>query len=663
MRHPLSFALVLLTLSMHTAAAYAACGVSTASFAKDDVADDDYWGEPVGTQTLTNTLRQRLRLDGATNAVCGIDVKLYREANAAGQLHFELWNDALTARVDGGSDSASIDLATLPTAVPTAYTFVAWSGFALPAGNYWLAVRGTTSTTTRMLLRAKTTNRAYPDGTSNLAYELFRNNASLASDLVFRLYDDAGGLPTPTATPTATATRTATPTPTPAATGTPTATVTAVPTVTVAATATVVATASPTSTALPTATPTPVATATATASATATPVATATPAATATATGTRTATRTPTATPTASRTATPVPTPTTTRTATPAPTPTGDTIAAHQVKQTLPIKLGTSGGSVSDISKLYCCGGTLGSAVTCNGAVHILSNNHVLARSGGAAPGEDTVQPGLIDTGCGGTNSNVVGDFLGDLVPLGSNVDAALSLARAGAVSPTGEILGIGAPCATPKAPAIGMAVVKSGRTSGVTTGQVQALNASISVQYQVGCNQGKKFTVAYQNQVTITPGTFLQSGDSGSLMLTDDANHQPVGLLYAGSSSVAIANPIQDVIDAFLPKCGNAFGFVGGTCGASAFAAEPAAPTGGAVAAATAVKERHARGLMTHPGVLGVGVGVAAERSDQATVVIYVDRGRARPTLPATLDGVRVDVIDTDPFVAMTGSCAPAPR
>ena len=327
------------------------------------------------------------------------------------------------------------------------------------------------------------------------------------------------------------------------------------------------------------------------------------------------------------------------------------------------IKLGTSGGSVSDISKLYCCGGTLGSAVTCNGAVHILSNNHVLARSGGASPGEDTVQPGLIDTGCGGTNSNVVGDFLGDLVPLGSNVDAALSLARAGAVSPTGEILGIGVPCATPKAPAIGMAVVKSGRTSGVTTGQVQALNASISVQYQVGCNQGKKFTVAYQNQVTITPGTFLQSGDSGSLMLTDDANHQPVGLLYAGSSSVAIANPIQDVIDAFLPKCGNAFGFVGGTCGASAFAAEAAAPTGGAVAAATAVKERHAAGLMTHPGVLGVGVGVAAGRSDQTTVVIYVDRGRPRPTLPATLDGFRVDVVDTDPFVAMTGSCAPARR
>jgi hypothetical protein len=328
------------------------------------------------------------------------------------------------------------------------------------------------------------------------------------------------------------------------------------------------------------------------------------------------------------------------------------------VKQALPIKLGTSGGSVADISKLYCCGGTLGSAVTCNGAVHILSNNHVLARSGGAAAGEDTVQPGLIDTGCSGSNSNVVGDYLGDLVPLGSNVDAALSLARAGAVSSTGEIIGIGVPCGTPKAAAVGMAVVKSGRTSGVTAGQVQAVNASVSVQYQVGCNQGKKFTVGYQNQVTITPGTFLQSGDSGSLMLTNDANHQPVGLLYAGSSSIAIANPIQDVINAFLPKCGNAFGFVGGTCGASAFAAEAAPPAGGAPATATAVKERHAAVLMARPGVLGVGVGVAADRPDEAILVIYVDRGRPRPSIPAAIEGIRVEVVDTDPFVAMTGSC-----
>ncbi|HLG14060.1 MAG TPA: hypothetical protein VJH03_05950 [Blastocatellia bacterium] len=42
---------------------------------------------------------------------------------------------------------------------------------------------------------------------------------------------------------------------------------------------------------------------------------------------------------------------------------------------------GVSGGNVNDISKRFCCSGTLGSLVTSGGANYILSNNHVLARS------------------------------------------------------------------------------------------------------------------------------------------------------------------------------------------------------------------------------------------------------------------------------------------
>jgi hypothetical protein len=125
--------------------------------------------------------------------------------------------------------------------------------------------------------------------------------------------------------------------------------------------------------------------------------------------------------------------------------------AAHRAKQALPIKLGTSGGSVSDSSKAFCCGGTLGAAVLCNGTMHLLSNNHVVGRSGTAVAGEDTLQPGLIDTSCRAAGSNIVGDYLGNLVPLGTaNVDAALSVARSGAVSSTGQILNIGSPCTRP---------------------------------------------------------------------------------------------------------------------------------------------------------------------------------------------------------------------
>ncbi|RKZ06076.1 hypothetical protein DRQ32_11625, partial [bacterium] len=42
----------------------------------------------------------------------------------------------------------------------------------------------------------------------------------------------------------------------------------------------------------------------------------------------------------------------------------------------------------------------------------------------------------------------------------------------------------------------------------------------------------------------------FLAGGDSGSLMVEDVSNNpRAVGLLFAGSSRTAIANPIGDVL------------------------------------------------------------------------------------------------------------------
>jgi len=45
------------------------------------------------------------------------------------------------------------------------------------------------------------------------------------------------------------------------------------------------------------------------------------------------------------------------------PTLHADGGAAHQVKQTAPIKMGTSGGSSNDRNALFCCSGTLGALV------------------------------------------------------------------------------------------------------------------------------------------------------------------------------------------------------------------------------------------------------------------------------------------------------------
>lgn len=330
-----------------------------------------------------------------------------------------------------------------------------------------------------------------------------------------------------------------------------------------------------------------------------------------------------------------------------------DSGAIHKTKQTPPVKMGTSGGSLDDHSNAFCCGGTLGSAVNYNGALHILSNNHILARSGSAVAGEDTLQPGLIDTGCNGANSNIVGDFIGNVVPLGTaNVDVGLSLARTGQVDTTGAILDIGAPCNTIQAPTVGLAVKKSGRTSGLTTGNITSINTSVSIQYQKGCNSGKKFVISYTNQ--IVTGAMSAGGDSGSLLVSNDGTPNPVGLLYAGSSSTTIYNPAQDVKNAL----GTTFSFVGTTCVAAAAAGEAVAaarPSDDDLSAALRIKVEHENELFRHPGVLGVGVGATENDPEEAAIVVFFEspRGAVPKTFPTELDGTKVRVIFTDTIVA----------
>jgi hypothetical protein len=80
----------------------------------------------------------------------------------------------------------------------------------------------------------------------------------------------------------------------------------------------------------------------------------------------------------------------------------------------------------------------------------------------------------------------------------------------------------------------------------------VNGLNATISVTYENECAGGTAFTKTFTGQIVISNpnSAFLAGGDSGSLMVEDAAtNPRPVGLLYAGSSTSAIANPIGEVL------------------------------------------------------------------------------------------------------------------
>jgi hypothetical protein len=311
---------------------------------------------------------------------------------------------------------------------------------------------------------------------------------------------------------------------------------------------------------------------------------------------------------------------------------------------------GVSGGNVNDHSTAFCCSGTLGSLVSGGGSLYILSNNHVLARSGQAAGGEDISQPGLIDNGCG--IAEVVADFTA-APALGSNVDAAVAALRAGGMNTTGAIEGIGTISSVVKAAAVGLSVTKSGRTTGTTTGTVSSVNTSVNVQYQKGCGKGKKFTVSYTNQVVITPGSFSAGGDSGSLILSNNSCHQPVALLYAGSSSTTIGNPIGEVLTKVGTALGSSVSFVGGSCSAMVEPAGDEWVADDQLEYATNVKERHAARLMADAAVMAVGVGADAADTGRAAIVIILEEGRAHAPLPSELDGVRVRVLRSDPIRA----------
>ncbi len=247
---------------------------------------------------------------------------------------------------------------------------------------------------------------------------------------------------------------------------------------------------------------------------------------------------------------------------------------SHTAKQTPPIQLGTSGGWSKDLANGYCCGGTLGSLIQINGAQYILSNYHVFESDivpGGnntiATTGDPIIQPGLIDVGCNAGQAQTVGTLYKLSSLPDSNVDCSLAQVVPGMVSTDGSILQIGTISQATVAPFLNQAVKKSGRTTGLTTSSISGLNATISVQYENECAGGVAFTKTFTGQIVIanSASRFLNSGDSGSLMVENvSTNPRAVGLLFAGSSTSAIANPIDQVLSFIGGKLGGTATMVG---------------------------------------------------------------------------------------------------
>jgi len=196
----------------------------------------------------------------------------------------------------------------------------------------------------------------------------------------------------------------------------------------------------------------------------------------------------------------------------------------------------------------------------------ILSNNHVLANQNNALLGDSILQPGPYDGGNINNPDHHVATLY-DFVPIAFDgsanaMDAAVALTTdidTGFATPTGD--GYGAPSSTIVVEAgleVGEPVQKYGRTTQWTHGSITSLNATVTVCYETRIVKGRLKCVksaVFTGQVMIQgPGgaSFSAGGDSGSLIVTDDSNRNPVALLFAGSDTHTIATPIDRVLSHF---------------------------------------------------------------------------------------------------------------
>lgn len=341
-----------------------------------------------------------------------------------------------------------------------------------------------------------------------------------------------------------------------------------------------------------------------------------------------------------------------------------------QLPQSTPMKLGTSGGNASDLLMNGgniggCCSGTLGSLLSRDGNFYILSNNHVLDKSGQGSTGDPIVQPGLGDVNCQVQDTATVA-HLSQAPLMQSNVDAAIAAIVPGEVDMSGAILdlaGVNQPAApsstladAPTALSSHEQVAKVGRSSGLTCGSIESVAADIIVHYETSCGSTTQFQVSYTNQIVITGGVFSEPGDSGSLVVTADTA-RPLGLLYAGNSSSTALNPIQDVLSALKdPSTGEAPQIVGGAdhavgCPTSGQATVASAQTltsqldVNALQRAEVVKAQYEPQLLQNPVVSTVSVGASEDDPGQPAVMVHVKASSQIP-VPHQVGGVRTKVI-----------------
>lgn len=333
---------------------------------------------------------------------------------------------------------------------------------------------------------------------------------------------------------------------------------------------------------------------------------------------------------------------------------------ANNILYQRPIPLGVSGGNKNSVrksgSQLECCGGTLGCLVSNGSTKYILSNYHVLVNEPGTI-GDPIIQPGLLDSNCSAT-----GDVIATLAKwepikpqvsqsdkIFNYIDAAIAEVIPGKVRDDGYIEGIGLVNTQPAEVKLGMKVIKSGRTTGVTYGRIVGIDANVLVTYEKSCGSNETYQALFSNQIIIEPNTeknpsFSLSGDSGSLVVTED-ELLPVGLLFAGSDKHTYANPISHVINTF------GVSIVGVSGKATPLPCNDQIVCDNSnsydINKAIEVKKAFLPILINYNSFIG---SYLTKSDDKYKIVVMVDKGHSKDVaeLPSKLCGVDIEITET---------------
>jgi hypothetical protein len=223
-------------------------------------------------------------------------------------------------------------------------------------------------------------------------------------------------------------------------------------------------------------------------------------------------------------------------------------VSAQRKQKVRPLVGGTSlSAYVTKGAGIYLYAGTLG-MITYNNK--ILSNAHVIAMNPETSeflnPGTAIIQPG---SGDGGRLRDKVGSLEAyipiDFTPGATNyADAAIGSVDSGVNASAGEQFSEAGDYWIEgwTEVSIGDTVRKSGRTSGVTTGEVAHTNVSIVVWY------GDR-SAYFADQIAVAQDnwSFVAPGDSGSAV---DKDGKFVGLVFAGSENYAFICKAEHIIN-----------------------------------------------------------------------------------------------------------------